>query len=179
MLRRPPRSTRTDTLFPYTTLFRSARLRLESIKRTREEGESEALAGGSIVQRLLEYALAVVSQAPAERQFPDRREGQRELPEQGIAGRTGALDARVVAAEPHRKRSADHDVEALGPIHPVLIIKEAADPFDRTRVRRGEAQFLAELVRAIVDIILGEKLERRLEAAEIGCDIDDIVAVGG
>src|SRR3546814_19025033 len=27
MIRRPPRSTRTDTLFPYTTLFRSQRLR--------------------------------------------------------------------------------------------------------------------------------------------------------
>src|SRR3546814_13667718 len=27
MIRRPPRSTRTDTLFPYTTLFRSADLR--------------------------------------------------------------------------------------------------------------------------------------------------------
>src|SRR3546814_10002743 len=27
MIRRPPRSTRTDTLFPYTTLFRSHRLR--------------------------------------------------------------------------------------------------------------------------------------------------------
>src|SRR3546814_20881338 len=26
MTRRPPRSTRTDTLFPYTTLFRSARV---------------------------------------------------------------------------------------------------------------------------------------------------------
>src|SRR3546814_1112855 len=26
LIRRPPRSTRTDTLFPYTTLFRSARL---------------------------------------------------------------------------------------------------------------------------------------------------------
>src|SRR3546814_7620883 len=26
MIRRPPRSTRTDTLFPYTTLFRSPRL---------------------------------------------------------------------------------------------------------------------------------------------------------
>src|SRR3546814_18070369 len=26
MIRRPPRSTRTDTLFPYTTLFRSSRL---------------------------------------------------------------------------------------------------------------------------------------------------------
>src|SRR3546814_20824407 len=28
MIRRPPRSTRTDTLFPYTTLFRSLRLSL-------------------------------------------------------------------------------------------------------------------------------------------------------
>src|SRR3546814_5578457 len=27
MIRRPPRSTRTDTLFPYTTLFRSAGIR--------------------------------------------------------------------------------------------------------------------------------------------------------
>src|SRR3546814_5386255 len=27
MIRRPPRSTRTDTLFPYTTLFRSFRLK--------------------------------------------------------------------------------------------------------------------------------------------------------
>src|SRR3546814_6225141 len=27
MIRRPPRSTRTDTLFPYTTLFRSPRAR--------------------------------------------------------------------------------------------------------------------------------------------------------
>src|SRR3546814_10219286 len=29
MIRRPPRSTRTDTRFPYTTLFRSIALRLE------------------------------------------------------------------------------------------------------------------------------------------------------
>src|SRR3546814_18329921 len=28
MIRRPPRSTRTDTLFPYTTLFRSLKLTL-------------------------------------------------------------------------------------------------------------------------------------------------------
>src|SRR3546814_13950109 len=32
MIRRPPRSTRTDTLFPYTTLFRSAR-RLQHLQR--------------------------------------------------------------------------------------------------------------------------------------------------
>src|SRR3546814_14086479 len=30
MIRRPPRSTRTDTLFPYTTLFRSERERGEA-----------------------------------------------------------------------------------------------------------------------------------------------------
>src|SRR3546814_3704335 len=30
MIRRPPRSTRTDTLFPYTTLFRSQRALLRS-----------------------------------------------------------------------------------------------------------------------------------------------------
>src|SRR3546814_17996237 len=34
MIRRPPRSTRTDTLFPYTTLFRS---RLRAIKKREEE----------------------------------------------------------------------------------------------------------------------------------------------
>src|SRR3546814_9715910 len=30
MIRRPPRSTRTDTLFPYTTLFRSTRVQLSN-----------------------------------------------------------------------------------------------------------------------------------------------------
>src|SRR3546814_20001308 len=36
MIRRPPRSTRTDTLFPYTTLFRSPDERLLTIEDTRE-----------------------------------------------------------------------------------------------------------------------------------------------
>src|SRR3546814_11349457 len=35
MIRRPPRSTRTDTLFPYTTLFRS--LEFEEAGRLRDE----------------------------------------------------------------------------------------------------------------------------------------------
>src|SRR3546814_17379523 len=45
MLRRPSRSTRTDTLFPYTTLFRSvAKSRIESGlgKRPKGGGESDA-----------------------------------------------------------------------------------------------------------------------------------------
>src|SRR3546814_11904187 len=32
MMRRPPRSTRTDTLFPYTTLFRSTRLSFQPLQ---------------------------------------------------------------------------------------------------------------------------------------------------
>src|SRR3546814_11905294 len=35
MIRRPPRSTRTDTLFPYTTLFRSARGSSARLRRLR------------------------------------------------------------------------------------------------------------------------------------------------
>src|SRR3546814_6550878 len=42
MIRRPPRSTRTDTLFPYTTLFRSVRrgqrLDVERVRRLRVLG---------------------------------------------------------------------------------------------------------------------------------------------
>src|SRR3546814_18448436 len=34
MIRRPPRSTRTDTLFPYTTLFRSVRSQTGSSKQS-------------------------------------------------------------------------------------------------------------------------------------------------
>src|SRR3546814_2955300 len=40
MIRRPPRSTRTDTLFPYTTLFRSADARHRV--RHRREGAGSA-----------------------------------------------------------------------------------------------------------------------------------------
>src|SRR3546814_13148836 len=37
MIRRPPRSTRTDTLFPYTTLFRSPRTRRDRERRRSRE----------------------------------------------------------------------------------------------------------------------------------------------
>src|SRR3546814_7473516 len=48
MLRRPPRSTRTDTLFPYTTLFRS-------------QGHSEGFAEGlaRVQQQMTEHLAAL------------------------------------------------------------------------------------------------------------------------
>src|SRR3546814_3166614 len=42
MIRRPPRSTRTDTLFPYTTLFRSSLV--EKAAETMEQDAAERLA---------------------------------------------------------------------------------------------------------------------------------------
>src|SRR3546814_1967136 len=54
MIRRPPRSTRTDTLFPYTTLFRSAahpriRLRAVSERQIRSDIDSK-LRGCDLVK---------------------------------------------------------------------------------------------------------------------------------
>src|SRR3546814_9978878 len=50
MLRRPPRSTRTDTLFPYTTLFRSIE---RSRERRRPIGtKSVALRGQHLVNKM-------------------------------------------------------------------------------------------------------------------------------
>src|SRR3546814_2779711 len=41
MIRRPPRSTRTDTLFPYTTLFRSRRPGFSTVATTRPAGRAK------------------------------------------------------------------------------------------------------------------------------------------
>src|SRR3546814_2353826 len=45
MIRRPPRSTRTDTLFPYTTLFRSVRFRDQYPRPLCADGPACAIAG--------------------------------------------------------------------------------------------------------------------------------------
>src|SRR3546814_3056625 len=51
MIRRPPRSTRTDTLFPYTTLFRSAELDRHARRAIRPQAaERRCRCGGRRVQ---------------------------------------------------------------------------------------------------------------------------------
>src|SRR3546814_17016770 len=52
MIRRPPRSTRTDTLFPYTTLFRS------------RSSATAAAAAGSAASSAARRALSVGSNSP-------------------------------------------------------------------------------------------------------------------
>src|SRR3546814_5684102 len=54
MIRRPPRSTRTDTLVPYTTLFRSERLAEGPLV----EDELDVEGGGQCLLDLLDLGLA-------------------------------------------------------------------------------------------------------------------------
>src|SRR3546814_2336102 len=95
MIRRPPRSTRTDTLFPYTTLFRSLlagragqdvdRRFAVARKRQRQPG----IGGGN--------DLAIVAQQCQRLAFlaqRDMREGQRD-------DRVAVPDAKVHRSEEH------------------------------------------------------------------------------
>src|SRR3546814_10259481 len=54
MIRRPPRSTRTDTLFPYTTLFRS----VLDVRRVQAAGGVVAALGRVFLRRCVRRALA-------------------------------------------------------------------------------------------------------------------------
>src|SRR3546814_8781383 len=56
MKRRPPSSTRTDTLFPYTTLFRARAAEARDgrgVARTGDDGDPDAPAGGGRPRRHL------------------------------------------------------------------------------------------------------------------------------
>src|SRR3546814_16337501 len=68
MIRRPPRSTRTDTLFPYTTRFRSAALRGSDVDHLRPGGRRHGPPG---LGEGLRHAAAL---APAEPEV--RADGQ-------------------------------------------------------------------------------------------------------
>src|SRR3546814_12473373 len=66
MIRRPPRSTRTDTLFPYTTLFRSLQ---GSIGQSNYVAAKGGIAALTLVQaaELGRYGITVNALAPAAR----------------------------------------------------------------------------------------------------------------
>src|SRR3546814_3657789 len=80
MIRRPPRSTRTDTLFPYTTLFRSAgaleahdqnrvRVRLD-----RRKIDVAIVANNRTLRRQIQDAVAVAPELARHRLGEQRRQ---------------------------------------------------------------------------------------------------------
>src|SRR3546814_3922629 len=64
MIRRPPRSTRTDTLFPYTTLFRRKQQIMGILSGYRVLDCSIAMAGPFAAQRLGDLGADVVKVEP-------------------------------------------------------------------------------------------------------------------
>src|SRR3546814_12637009 len=100
MIRRPPRSTRTDTLFPYTTLFRShgaaAQRRLLAADR-HGDGAGPAGAGVAVPGRAgatSRYRRRRLDPAGRPGALPVRRHGVLDLRPGREPGRAGARGAR-------------------------------------------------------------------------------------
>src|SRR3546814_5225471 len=117
MIRRPPRSTRTDTLFPYTTLFRSAQ-RGQAVLRhgrhlAREFPAEELHAGLLSPRQLLRPAGAAVQGGVGARtpHLPLSPAGSTRgsiappveswRAAQWVAGSSPAMTARVMRSEEH------------------------------------------------------------------------------
>src|SRR3546814_14761053 len=63
MLRRPPRSTRTDTLFPYTTLFRSVNPESDRPVTLSAVADVVSTIGTSEIHRVDQVRVAIISAA--------------------------------------------------------------------------------------------------------------------
>src|SRR3546814_15951679 len=103
MIRRPPRSTRTDTLFPYTTLFRSASRRLAirlpaPAPQIRERGP---LLGFRLRPAHAGHAAVVARLRPRHRANAERRRRTAHLPARA-AYVTGITAGTVVRSEERR-----------------------------------------------------------------------------
>src|SRR3546814_17847750 len=116
MIRRPPRSTRTDTLFPYTTLFRSADHRLLAATaglvlqelgglffgRAADLADHDDRLGGFVGEEKLQH----IDEVGAVHRIAADADGS------GLSkARSGGLVDRLIG---ERARTADDDARALG-----------------------------------------------------------------
>src|SRR3546814_4934828 len=100
MIRRPPRSTRTDTLFPYTTLFRSGQRRRRRLDQLEIVG-IELLLGIERAE-VRAQAIIVVAQARAHGVLIDIDLRPIEI---------GVVDHAIIAREIAGHRSEEHTSE--------------------------------------------------------------------
>src|SRR3546814_1150524 len=122
MIRRPPRSTRTDTLFPYTTLFRS-----EEHRQPDRSPQAEIDQGARAEQRLADRRrdpARLFGRGIVERAIVDQPARPADLRHHAVAGvdaqRAGdAADLRPLAdVDARRARSEEHtsELQSLMPI---------------------------------------------------------------
>src|SRR3546814_15929840 len=108
MIRRPPRSTRTDTLFPYTTLFRShwpiRRGRLVGGLFTRIDRSSRLSS-----RLLLAFAAQGFDQTGEQAREPAAHQGEVRIELPGFV-----LRGRILAFLEHTRRGCTFTVPALG-----------------------------------------------------------------
>src|SRR3546814_7668904 len=81
MILRPPRSTRTDTLFPYTTLFRSVRDDVRTLHRRIESGQGAS--GATQHDEILRHR---TEQAPLRIDDGGGRIGRARMGKRGLVG---------------------------------------------------------------------------------------------
>src|SRR3546814_6940758 len=116
MIRRPPRSTRTDTLFPYTTLFRSDSPELRS-KLVQEEStlaSMEAEASRAVLDAQIARAAArkVVQQAEI-----SRTAAQRDLERYERAYEGGAVSQHELATAQDQLKKAEIELASSSEEH--------------------------------------------------------------
>src|SRR3546814_17530970 len=105
MIRRPPRSTRTDTLFPYTTLFRSIR---QTVRAPIRRGREIAAVTGRARRRHW-TRFAAQSAAPGATCWPDSE--RRTHPEERRPGRRNARGTGYPYPRRGKRRGVQSDGE--------------------------------------------------------------------
>src|SRR3546814_18885846 len=108
MIRRPPRSTRTDTLFPYTTRFRSLGEGDHQVADAQQDGAED----GGVVAR--EPAPETAARAVA----ADDLDPDRHLARRGLVG--GGIDPAVVACAEYQRDQLHHQHDG-GQAAPVQV----------------------------------------------------------
>src|SRR3546814_14377980 len=93
MRRRPPRSTLTDTLFPYPTLFRSLRRAEGGISPSYPRGRAGTVRGGGKAAERRRRPLYAPRVQPAKKSGKGGRQGREEDQAQGLSAAGGVLAA--------------------------------------------------------------------------------------
>src|SRR3546814_767019 len=131
MIRRPPRSTRTDTLFPYTTLFRSLALV--------EDADHVGVGQPCRVARLAHEPGCEVAVIPHPRMHDLERDDAVETLVMGLVdrGHSAAGDARLDAIAPIQQ-SPDQRVAGI-PLCAWLHCSTSVRAAGWGRIRRGQS----------------------------------------
>src|SRR3546814_15640997 len=103
MIRRPPRSTRTDTLFPYTTLFRSVAQEVKSLAnqtaRATDDIAAKIAAIQSATHSTVETNASIRDTVTEVQESANRIRSAMETQAQTVTAITAAVDETALAAD--------------------------------------------------------------------------------